>query len=110
MGEMFGRLITGAIWGAAAGAALIFGKEGGAGLRTAAKTMMKGFVAAEEKIGEMRDTLDDLYAETKGPTTAARPTSKRIPIEHSGDEPRTRPGAHGNGTTHAPKSRARARS
>lgn len=122
MGELFGRLVTGAIWGAAAGAALVFGKEGGPGLRTAAKRVMKGYVAAEEKVSEVRDSLDDLYAEARGgSSTTNRPTStsKRVPIEHepsASDEPGSTndrgPGAHrsGNGTSHASKSqRSRSR-
>lgn len=81
MGGLLGRLVTGALWGAGAGAALIFGREGAAGLRTAAKTLMKGYAIVAAKAAEGRETLDDLYAEAKGGASSAQPAKhQRVPV------------------------------
>ncbi len=81
MGELLGRLLVGAMWGAGAGAALIFGREGAPGLRTAAKSAMRGYVIVARKAAEGRDTLDDLYAEAKDGGSSVPPIRhQRVPV------------------------------
>ncbi len=81
MGELLGRLVTGALWGAGAGVALVFGREGAPGLRTAAKAVMKAYVIVAGKAADGRETLDDLYAEAKGGASSAPPAKRqRVPV------------------------------
>ncbi len=73
-----GRLISGALWGLGAGLALslIRGSEGerrraptGNAARPLAKTVMKGYVAAADRMkqwtAEARENLEDIYAEVQ---------------------------------------------
>jgi hypothetical protein len=98
VGELVGRLITGTLWGLGAGLAMTFGKEGGTGIRTAAKAAMKGYIAAAAKVGEARESMDDLIAESRSSErapTETRAAPRSIPVE------RDRPvGQSPNGGTH----------
>lgn len=66
---MIGRLISGALWGAGASAVLTVTKRNGNGVRPLARTLMKGYVAAADRVGEAvaeaRESLNDLYAEAR---------------------------------------------
>jgi hypothetical protein len=115
MGELLGRLMTGAIWGAGAGAVMVFGRQGVPGLRTAAKTVMTGYVVVSEKLGEARDTLDDLYTEARGEAPAAAPArGQRVPVERespdgASEPPRARSqGGRANGSAKPARARSRA--
>jgi len=110
MGEIFGRLITGTLWGLGAGLVMTFSKEGEVGLRKAAKAAMRGYVGAAEKIGEARESIDDLIAEsrTEARPQATRPAPRAIPVER---ERPARPSTNGEAktTNGARKSRAQSR-
>lgn len=81
MGALLGPLLMGAMWGAGAGAVLIFAREGAPGLRTAAKSAIRAYVVVAKKAAEGRDTLDDLYAEAKnGGSPAPLVKHQRVPI------------------------------
>ncbi|GEM_PF-2512085 len=73
-----GRLISGALWGLGAGLALslVRGREAerrrtpaSAAARPLAKTVMKGYVAAADRVkgwtAEARENLEDIYAEVQ---------------------------------------------
>jgi hypothetical protein len=66
---MIGRLISGALWGAGASAVLSVTKRDGNGLRPLARTLMKGYVVAADRVGEVvaeaRESLNDLYEEAR---------------------------------------------
>lgn len=67
--EMIGRLVSGALWGAGASVVLSATRQGGDGLRPLARTLMKGYVAAADRVGEAvaeaRESLNDLYEEAR---------------------------------------------
>jgi hypothetical protein len=97
MGELFGRLIAGTLWGVGAGLVMTFGKEGAPGLRAAAKTAMRGFIAASERVGEARESFDDLVAESKTESRSpSRATPRSIPVERD-TPPASSPNGRGNG-------------
>lgn len=69
-----GRLIGGALWGLGAGLVLRIIKadnrsQAGAGLRPVARTLVKGYVVASDRVrgltAEARESLGDLYAEAQ---------------------------------------------
>ena len=67
--EIVGRLVSGALWGAGATAIFSLTRRGGENLRPVAKTLMKGYLVAADRLGEMtaeaRESLNDLYAEAQ---------------------------------------------
>ncbi|HYZ15613.1 MAG TPA: hypothetical protein VE591_04395 [Candidatus Acidoferrum sp.] len=66
---MIGRLITGALWGAGASAVLAVTKRERNGSRPLVRTLMKGYVAAADRVAEVvaeaRESLGDLYEEAR---------------------------------------------
>ena len=65
----FGRLVSGAIWGLGAGLVLAVTRGNGEGLRPLAKSAVKAYLTASERVreltGEARESLEDLYAEAR---------------------------------------------
>ncbi len=89
--DVAGRLISGALWGLGAGIVLKVmqrGERRQPGLRPVAKTLVKGYVVASDRVrglaAEAREGLGDLYAEAQAEHQAAE-----------GAEPDTEAGAEG---------------
>jgi hypothetical protein len=65
----FGRLVSGALWGIGAGLVLTVARRNGEGLRPLAKSVVKAYLTASERVqeltGEARESLEDLYAEAR---------------------------------------------
>lgn len=78
---LLGRLVGGALWGLGAGVALNLARAGGpGGIRPAAKSLMKAYVAISERVqettAEARESLEDLLAEAQAERDVARPTGR----------------------------------
>jgi hypothetical protein len=67
--DAIGRLLSGALWGLGAGLVLAATRGGGQGLRPLAKSAVKTYLAASERVreitGEARESLEDLYTEAR---------------------------------------------
>jgi hypothetical protein len=93
LGRMIGRVISGALWGAGASAVLSATRSEGHGLRPLAKTLMKGYVAAAERVGEAvaeaRESLGDLYEEARTEREQAESEGARAGADAGRREPHT---------------------
>jgi hypothetical protein len=73
--DAIGRLVSGALWGAGAAAAMSLARKQGDGLRPVAKTVMKGYLDVADRLAEVtaeaRETLSDLYAEARAERNGA---------------------------------------
>jgi hypothetical protein len=95
LGRMIGRVISGALWGAGASAVLSATRREGNGLRPLARTLMKGYVAAADRVGEVvaeaRESLSDLYEEARVEREQAESEAASAAADSSRHEP------HANG-------------
>jgi type IV secretory pathway TrbL component len=70
-----GRLVSGALWGLAAGLVLTLTRGGGEGLRSVAKGAIKGYLTVADRVqeatAEMRENIDDVAAEVRAERAAA---------------------------------------
>jgi hypothetical protein len=67
--DALGRLVTGALWGAAAGVVVAVTRGGGEGLRDVTRGLLKTYLTvadrAQEAAAEMREGFEDLAAEAR---------------------------------------------
>jgi hypothetical protein len=67
--DTIGRVVSGALWGAGAAAAMSLVRRRGDGLRPVAKTVVKGYLDVADRLSEItaeaRETLGDIYAEAR---------------------------------------------
>jgi len=67
-----GRLVSGMLWGLGAGLVLAVTRGNGGGVRPLAKSAVKAYVVASDRLremtGEARESLEDLYAEARAET------------------------------------------
>lgn len=65
----FGRLINGGLWGLGAGLIVTLTRDGGDGLRSITKSVLKGYIAVADRVqevtAELSEGLDDLAAEVR---------------------------------------------
>ncbi len=70
-----GRLVSGALWGLGAGLILTLTRGNGEGLRPLAKSAVKAYMVASDRLremtGEARENLEDLYAEARAEQSKA---------------------------------------
>lgn len=73
--DAFGRLVSGALWGLGAGVVVAVTRGGGEGLRTVAKSAVKGYIAAADRVqeaaAEARENVEDLAAEVRAERASA---------------------------------------
>src|SRR5947209_5879601 len=96
--SIFGRLVGGAIWGLGAGVALLVFRGGSDGLRPAARSAIKTYLAASNRVRELTaetmENFEDLYAEARSERAhdgeeaeprraAAKPTARRAKARSS---------------------------
>ena len=67
--DAVGRMVGGALWGLGAGVALAMMRGSGTGARPIAKTLIKAYVVAadrvQETMAEARETIEDARAEVR---------------------------------------------
>ncbi|MBV9354764.1 MAG: DUF5132 domain-containing protein [Chloroflexi bacterium] len=72
--DVTGRLVTGALWGLGAGLLLTVTRDGGGGLRSVAKGVVKGYLTVADRMqdmsAEMRENMGDLAAEVRAERAA----------------------------------------
>jgi hypothetical protein len=92
LGRMIGRLIAGALWGAGASAVLSATRRDGDGLRPLARTLVKGYVVAADRVGEVvaeaRESLTDLYEEARTERELAEREAAHAGADAGPHEPR----------------------
>lgn len=72
--DVTGRLIAGALWGLGAGLLMTVTRDGGGGLRSVAKGVVKGYLTVADRVqdttAEIRENIGDLTAEVRAERAA----------------------------------------
>jgi hypothetical protein len=72
--DVTGRLVAGALWGLGAGLLMTVTRDGGGGLRSVAKGVVKGYLTVTDRVqdvtAEMRENIGDLAAEVRAERAA----------------------------------------
>jgi hypothetical protein len=72
--DVTGRLVAGALWGLGAGLLMTVTRDGGGGLRSVAKGVIKGYLTVADRVqdttAEMRENIGDLAAEVRAERAA----------------------------------------
>ena len=91
--QVFGRLVSGALWGVGAGVVLTLLNGRAEGIRPVAKSAVKAYLTVSERVQELtaeaRESLEDMYAEARAEKVngVAETTESSAPAER---RPRSR--------------------